>query len=217
MSGEKVPEFLESLFRDNGPLINGYGPGLFAQPRPGGLWFYQRLEDPWVACQRIAVRDGRPIVAEMLIVPVTDRFARIDDEELPVEGLTARVSRLAKARAHLEAADAFTGVGLKLFGVYFPELGRRFTKASSDVGKPIDLDYAVLASKYLDKIVAGSAKPVKELAAVLNMPAPRLRDLIHESRRRGLLTSMPRGQAGGELTPKALELLTDHLEERNPE
>lgn len=45
-----------------------------------------------------------------------------------------------------------------------------------------------------------------------------LRDLIQEARRRDLLSKMPRGQAGGELTAKAKKLLSDGSgEERAPE
>jgi hypothetical protein len=68
-----------------------------------------------------------------------------------------------------------------------------------------DLWYAQLAAAYVANI--GSKTPVRDLAQRLHISESQLRNLLYEARRRGLLTSAPRGKAGGSLTDKARELL----------
>jgi hypothetical protein len=73
------------------------------------------------------------------------------------------------------------------------------------VGRP-DSFYARAALRYLELVKAG-ASPTKALAEERHISQSSARDLIHEARSRGLLTSMGRGQAGGQLTDKAKLLL----------
>lgn len=73
------------------------------------------------------------------------------------------------------------------------------------VGRP-DSFYARVAVRYLEHVRAG-ASPTKALAAERHISPSSARDLIHEARTRGLLTSMGRGQAGGQLTERAKDLL----------
>jgi hypothetical protein len=68
-----------------------------------------------------------------------------------------------------------------------------------------DLWYAQLAAAYVANL--GSKTPVRDLAQRLHISESQLRNLLYETRRRALLTSAPRGRAGGALTPKAKELL----------
>lgn len=64
--------------------------------------------------------------------------------------------------------------------------------------------YADLAKAYVD---SGSRTPVKDLSEGLNLSASQVRNLLHEARRRGLLTRSAKGKAGGVLTDSAKELL----------
>jgi len=73
-------------------------------------------------------------------------------------------------------------------------------------GRP-DLYYAELAKQYVD-LLAESSTPTKDLAQRLNYSPSSTRDLLHQARRRGLLSSPATGLAGGELTEKAKRLLT---------
>jgi hypothetical protein len=49
--------------------------------------------------------------------------------------------------------------------------------------------------------------PLRELARVQGVDESKARSVLYQARRRGLLTSAPRGRAGGVLTEKALKLL----------
>ncbi|MGD0313173.1 MAG: hypothetical protein ABSC90_12005 [Acidimicrobiales bacterium] len=74
-----------------------------------------------------------------------------------------------------------------------------------------DAFYARIAYRYLELVRAGSS-PTKALAAERHISQSSARDLVHEARVRGLMTSMGRGQAGGQLTAKARKLLEEGLE-----
>jgi hypothetical protein len=78
-----------------------------------------------------------------------------------------------------------------------PRPGRR--------GRP-DIFYAVLAAQYVE-LLNGRSAPTAALAELRNLSASQTRDLLHQARGRGLLTSPPRGRSGGELTEKAKKLL----------
>jgi hypothetical protein len=74
-------------------------------------------------------------------------------------------------------------------------------------GRP-DREYAEIAYEYVQ--LAGDSdvsKPLKELAERRIISDSQLRNLLHEARRRKLLTKAPTGKAGGTLTNKARSLL----------
>jgi hypothetical protein len=71
-------------------------------------------------------------------------------------------------------------------------------------GRP-DRFYLDIAVRYLEAV--SGRHPVEDVAAQLGMERRYIRDLLHEARRRGLLTKPPRGRAGGRLTGKAEKLL----------
>ncbi len=52
-----------------------------------------------------------------------------------------------------------------------------------------------------------SSSPTMDLAREMNINPSQARDMLHEARRRKLLTKTQRGRAGGELTEKALTVL----------
>jgi len=67
------------------------------------------------------------------------------------------------------------------------------------------LEYAHVAAAYVAAL--NSRAPNEAVAEQLHLSTSRVRDLLHEARRRLLLTTLGRGKAGGELTEKALKLL----------
>lgn len=67
--------------------------------------------------------------------------------------------------------------------------------------------YARWAARYVNAARSGSRSPVADLATEHDLDRPKVRDLIHECRRKGYLTAGRHGAAGGELTPLALEQL----------
>jgi len=82
------------------------------------------------------------------------------------------------------------------------------------VGRP-DIFYARVAAKYVG-LRETSSSPTKDLAVYLYVSQSQARDLIHEARHRRLLTKTKRGVAGGELTPKARDLLAALGDEEIP-
>lgn len=71
-----------------------------------------------------------------------------------------------------------------------------------------DRFYAEVAALYVRAL--DRPAPVKQVATWLKYSTSRVRDLLHEARRRGLLTGSPRGRAGGELTQRGRDLLVDN-------
>jgi hypothetical protein len=76
-------------------------------------------------------------------------------------------------------------------------------------GPKRDLDYAQLALRYTQLVQAGDRKPAETIAAEAGHGSPAVwtNRLVQARNKRGLLTAAKRGEAGGELTPKALNLL----------
>lgn len=68
--------------------------------------------------------------------------------------------------------------------------------------------YLLWAMRYHEKVAAGVAHPIKELAGEHDETTNYIRDTVTDARRRyGLLTPSGQGRAGGQLTPKALALI----------
>jgi hypothetical protein len=109
------------------------------------------------------------------------------------------------------AKQLLRGHGMKLGS----EMRRR---RPGRAGRP-DSFYLVWAVAYVERLKVGSRHPVKDLAehppkvvrgyisdADVTSEAT-VRDFIHQARERGLLTRSPKGRPGGELTPKAEQLI----------
>jgi hypothetical protein len=71
-------------------------------------------------------------------------------------------------------------------------------------GRP-DYDYAVLAEKYVRLL--SERRPIEVLAEREQISPAHVRNMLHEARRRELLTRVGQGRAGGELTEKAMREL----------
>jgi hypothetical protein len=75
--------------------------------------------------------------------------------------------------------------------------------------------YAALASEYSTLVAGGSDRPVQELAERSGQPLTLVRSRIQTARRLGLLDPGVQGNAGGQLTPAAKQLLRKKGAERN--
>lgn len=87
-----------------------------------------------------------------------------------------------------------------------PEIVAELSRRPGRKGKS-DLPYVEIAAEYVD-LLSRSRSPIQELAKSRQLRASRARNIVHEARRRGLLSSPGQtGSAGGQLTQKALDLL----------
>lgn len=92
----------------------------------------------------------------------------------------------------------------------FGRLGDDMLDAFKNPGRPgrrgrDDGFYAALASRYV--ALLGSGHPVVDLAKEFGQEPPRVRNWLHEARRRGVLSHPTPGKAGGDLTQKGRDLL----------
>lgn len=78
-----------------------------------------------------------------------------------------------------------------------------------DRSTPAQAELAYLAAEYLEIIAAGSPRPVLDLAARLGWSPGKTQKKLARARAEGLLTSLGRGRAGGELTDEALRALSN--------
>ena len=201
----------------------------FATTDAGHLWFCVLIAGgDFNACYRLVPKGGRPVVAELRVVPTAhcdDRRVNIrpDGEPLgdpePVgDGITAGLLKTgvpitehiyevlpAALKKHrdgpLGALYTLTVGALGFEPDKKPQRGRRGPK-----GWP-DEEYARLASAYVERCKAGSRSPVVDVAAAHGMSPDGVRAALHRARGRELLTRQTQGRAGGELTAKAKRLL----------
>lgn len=71
-----------------------------------------------------------------------------------------------------------------------------------------DKSYVALAAMYVRAIEAGEEHPVRAVALQMQLGDRTVRNYLFKARERGLLTSLGRGKAGGQLTDKAKEMLS---------
>ncbi|MCZ7531758.1 MAG: hypothetical protein M5U31_16345 [Acidimicrobiia bacterium] len=95
-------------------------------------------------------------------------------------------------------------------------VGRDYRRSTTGVS---DLELARLAAEYVDLANSPATRlsPVVALADRRDMDRNRVRDLLGDSRARGLLLSAGKRRPGGTLTPWARELLEDHDETEGPD
>lgn len=193
------------------------------------IWVETPVERGWVAAYRIVLRERQPLVAEVRVFPDepghdAGRWSEEADTVSPggVPGRALPKLRLRDAMILFpQVIERWNRASGGRLGTQV--LGRFATSGSPEAvprrpgraGRP-DRYYAIWANAYVDRLREGSATPVKDLTTappvVLGVGAGEaseatIRDTLTEARERGLLTSSPRGKAGGELTPKALRLL----------
>jgi hypothetical protein len=126
----------------------------------------------------------------------------------PWGGLSYRLLRRLKVGA-LEAAARRQMTEVPKIAVALPkswavDAARRPGSRGRD-----DVHYAEVAAAYVAAFKAGSDRPVVDVADSLYVAPKTVSNKLFRARERGLLTSPPRGRAGGELTGKAKALLRD--------
>lgn len=189
-------------------LVTDFDPNASQLP----AWVRHQLGE-WVVNYLMVAEDGVPAIRSLVIQP-----GDIDDPDLPLSlapgGISARLlrrlrpaeaqrfarSELAeRARPEDPLADA---VALHGYG----ELALQADRRPGRRGRP-DRFYAEIAAEYAKALDARSPHPVKDVAERMNYSRARIRDLLVEARRRGLLTETERGRAAGQLTDKGREAL----------
>jgi hypothetical protein len=160
----------------------------------------------------VAAQGGRLVVAELQLTPARGK--------VPSGGITqdvlrrVRLSGIGPAVMDVRSWAQNSGIGglraqfNQAFGTAFPQLqadpGAR-PRQERATGRP-DLFYARLAAAYV-KAAKSSRTPIKDLAAARKLPASRVRDMVHEARVRGLLSTSDSGIRGGFLLPRAEAML----------
>lgn len=178
----------------------------------------------WVVEATLVAVDGQLTVGEFAIKPA-------DPDAVPAEGVTSTllrqvrvtkvvedarqaiqaISQMTTLSAELDADGEITDLGFRPFGALYPELGDLAAALPSRPGRGGHEDefYVPWAVAYAKKLATLSRSPIKDIAADHSLDASQVRDLIHEARRRDLLTPVDKGRAGGKLTDKARSLLAD--------
>jgi hypothetical protein len=181
-------------------------------PDPG-TWVESDVGDGWRAAFRMLIQDGLPVVGEVRVYPAEDDAlpGRWSATTAPTGGVTTRLLRRVHIDAARERFDEMRSSGF-LLGPHpaAPDLDRIRYHATHNPGRGGHPDgfYAAAAAAYVTHLHTGATKPTEALAAELDLPPWRVRDLVRAARTRGLFTQPPRGRAGGELTPAGHAALT---------
>ena len=195
--------------------------------KTGEYWVEFPLDEQWIAACRMFAQDGQPVVGELRIFPSeTSRpvcggrwSAEIlgDMAKVPPGGLTARLLRKVRIGGHVQH---FTkSLKDSIFGWerikwqrwppvragFVPPVDRNIRRLGRK-GKP-DLFYAKIAKVYVSWLQSGSRKPVEKIAEARNLDSKRVRAMIHQARKRNLLTLGRQGRPGGSLTDRCREVL----------
>lgn len=171
--------------------------------------YVEHLPGGWRVRVWISGQSGQPIIEDLRI-----ESDRAEDELTPVGGVNSRVLRnihpdkiIRRALAEAASSQMMT-VTAAAVGIDVAQPPRRYRRPGR-AGHG-DRHFAQWAGHYVDAIARGSRRPVADLAAQHRVPRSWVRDTIHECRRRDMLTDPPgQGQAGGELTGKAQDILAE--------
>ena len=207
-----------------------------AEPLPGKVvhraWIEVSPNSKWTGAYRLVMTNSGPAVAEIRIFPTEEkreipgRWSE-EPEAVPAGGIPAQVVRELRLKDPIGLFEEFVGQWTAQLGAEATErIFERFGFTTTDVVRRrpgragrTDEFYATWAAAYVDRLQVGSRHPVKDLVL---RPAMRIepfgsnsagpseagvRAIIHEARKRKLLTVAPKGRAGGVLTRKALRLI----------
>jgi hypothetical protein len=195
-------------------------------------WVEDDLGDGWVAAYRLMMKSDRPVVAEVRLFPDDPPVSRGPGQwseqasAVPSEGIPGRALRDLRLTFALERFSRFLRLiegdpklAKQLLGAHGIPLGARPAKRRPGRAGRADAYYLAFAMAYVERLAEGSRRPVQDLAehppkaikgyvsdGLVASPAT-VRDIIHQARVRGLLTGSPPGRPGGELTPKAKDML----------
>ena len=176
----------------------------------------------WVVDYTVVSQDGDPVISELHI-----SAGDIDDPDqpgrVPPGGISARLLRRLRPAAALRYARSALAErarpedpladAVALHG--YRELALEGDRRPGRRGRT-DRFYAEIAAAYVQVMDAESLHPVKDVAERMNYSRARIRDLLGEARRRGLLTGTSRGRAAGRLTDKARRALESGENNHDP-
>lgn len=160
----------------------------------------------WQSTFAVELQAGVPVIASLLIKPQGDT--------VPPGGLSARLVRTLKFSLPRKELRDFTESIQKLH----PELEHLAAEGQaphrkSDRGRT-DLFYARIANQYCKLLESGKRNPARIIAKRRKEPPTRVRYMLWQARKRGLLDPVKKGLAGGELTPKCEAILKASMEAR---
>jgi hypothetical protein len=169
----------------------------------------ERNADGWKVTVDFVEQNGAPVVREVRVAPRS--------RATPLGGLSMRRLQALKIQPLLELARETAARHLaddphaqeEVSALLTQPLLRRPGRRGHH-----DLVYALLAVEYESLILAGERKPVVAIAKARHLSRARVRDMVLEARRRGLLTPAARGRASGAATPKARRVIDDAEKER---
>ena len=191
------------------------------------VWLEDVLPEGWMVAYRIAPdQGGRPVIAEAREYPgMPNRFPNAgewsgDPAEVPDWGLRARLLKKLRPATTIRSFPDLYGTLKAVWGedAFFGKkslwvrhgLSSTNPEPHSHVGRPQAYDltfYAVLARDYVRIRNGGSRRTMQELAKRRKTPAATVRNWRRTALNKGLLTESPPGVAGGQLTPRAIEVL----------
>ncbi len=193
-------------------------------------WIEVPAGEGWLAAYRVVMTETGPVIGELRVLPAENahrspgRWSE-DPSFVPAGGIPARVLRRLRLTDPIGLFERFVKkwesehgdeVTRRVFGrLSSPPSRTPVPKRTGRAGRS-DAFYARWAAAYVERLRRGSRHPVRDLAArppvkisgfasSSDAPEATVRAIIHEARRRDLLTAAPRGRAGGELTDKARE------------
>ena len=199
------------------------------------VWLEVDVEDRWRAAFRLVPYAGQPVIAEVRLFPRDEwgnrrpgawraeflglRAGQITGPRrdtiepatfAPIRhGVTAQLLRQIPLGATQAAAREFMGEIQQRFpGLYPPEWSRPRRETPRPASAWPDRVYAQIAAAYVERLDAGSRRPVADVARRRRLSPAQVRDAIHTARGRGFLTAaVQRGRSGGALTRAAQHLL----------
>lgn len=196
-------------------------------------WVEVPASSGWKVAYRIVPSPRGPIVAEVRVFPQEDGHAThgtwsVDTAVVPEGGVPAQVLRSLRLTDPIalfdETIDRWRDEygeeeTARVFGRFGLEPPPEIEPRRPGRSGRVDAFYVRWAAAYVDRLRSGSRHPVKDLAEApavwikgftdldRDKREATVRAILHEARRRELLTGAPRGKPGGELTKKALRLL----------
>lgn len=199
-------------------------------------WFAWELPSGWVFVYRLLEENGTLIVRELRVVATEDHDALGAGRrrgapggigatllrQFTIEGALAHAR--GEAHAYLLAPVARGRPGRRLSSeAKSAQAATRRSRRQWEKMRPFlhgdsgatgrkghpDIYYAQIAQHYVKAILAGSRKPIADLAQREHLSPSRVSELVVKARRRGLLSGSLPGRAGGLLTTKAKKLLRE--------
>jgi hypothetical protein len=202
------------------------------------LWLETSLPgDPaWTVAYRIALQDGRAVVAELRVFPTESDVPNREPGSwrgewlgrkapVPAGGLTTRAVRSIRVGQDVQSLANYVDEIRKepdLRWFLDPKhgwLGHLGITDSLKIERPRAVRpgrgrptlparaYLDVATAYAAAVERGSRSPIQDVAATLAIPVSTVRARIHTARRLGFLDPGRQGHAGGQLMPAARRLL----------